>query len=195
MREAFPSIEDYGELVFTNDVMTRLFEPVIQGILNAIEVQLNRVTPPRKCDHLVLVGGFMSSLYLQRRIRDRFGNISAFKSSGKMGITAPADPGVAVLAGAVAYGLSQHRQLARHAPSYSPVSVLDKCMPATNGFHMTPVDVAAFKTQVLNCAESLRKCVDDCDSFVETVGLDEPSAWATEATTQRDHLFTSPSTA
>ncbi len=60
------------------------------------------------CDYLFLVGGFANSVLLQQRIRTEF-------AARVKKIIIPADPGAAVLTGAVSYGLDPSRIRARRA--------------------------------------------------------------------------------
>ncbi|KAJ3295465.1 hypothetical protein HK104_002653 [Borealophlyctis nickersoniae] len=97
----------------SDDVFIRLgdmlsfFDPIVTSILELIDAQLNRC-PGGRCDKLFLVGGFATSPYVEARIKERFaGKVSHF--------IYPAEPGAAIVKGAVLYGLNPRTISARRS--------------------------------------------------------------------------------
>ncbi|CAG8723057.1 3659_t:CDS:2, partial [Gigaspora rosea] len=70
------------------------FDPAINNIIILIAHQLSKCP---NCSVLFLVGGFGESVYLQRRIKEAFGD--------KIKISIPPNPATAILRGACEYGL------------------------------------------------------------------------------------------
>ncbi|RGB24266.1 hypothetical protein C1646_726562 [Rhizophagus diaphanus] len=75
----------------------RMFDPIVAKILCLIRTQLNA---NKNCKALFLVGGFSESKYLQARVRKEYGQ--KIKN-----IRVPTNPMVAIVKGAVQYGLRQ----------------------------------------------------------------------------------------
>ncbi|CAB4437247.1 unnamed protein product [Rhizophagus irregularis] len=73
-----------------------MFDPVVKRILKLIEVQLENCN--KKCSIMFLVGGFSQSIYLQKKIREKFKNVVKI-------ITLPTHPIATVVRGATLYGL------------------------------------------------------------------------------------------
>ncbi|KAK4702662.1 hypothetical protein P7C70_g3563, partial [Phenoliferia sp. Uapishka_3] len=64
---------EYGEIAIPGHVLRRdVFDPVIDQVLQLIEVQLEK-TPEKRVNGLILVGGFAASEYLFTRVRQAFG--------------------------------------------------------------------------------------------------------------------------
>ncbi|RHZ81663.1 hypothetical protein Glove_117g481 [Diversispora epigaea] len=78
-----------------NDVRS-MFDPVIEKILKLIQNQFGE-----DCSAMILVGGFSESKYLQSRIKNEFGA----RMNNK--IYVPPQPMVAIVKGAVKFGLNQ----------------------------------------------------------------------------------------
>ncbi|GIQ87358.1 heat shock protein 70 family protein [Kipferlia bialata] len=93
----------YGDsFIFTAPEMARVFDPVVDKVLALIEEQMRRLREEgaegeRELDAMLLVGGFSSSPYLVRRVRETFGERVQC-------IVNPPQPGSAVVIGAVHYG-------------------------------------------------------------------------------------------
>ena len=99
--EALASEQEGDDYVifFNHDLMTKLFDDVLNGILDAVQKQLKTLNGD--CDYIFLVGGFSESRYLQSRLNELFDTL---KSRTRLVI--PNDPSRAILGGAVAYGLN-----------------------------------------------------------------------------------------
>jgi Hsp70 protein len=86
-----------GYFYLDRETMDGLFGGVVEEAAATARRQLERAGG--RCDYLFLVGGFAASPLLQERIKNEFdGPVKR--------IVIPPNPGVAVLAGAVAYGLN-----------------------------------------------------------------------------------------
>jgi hypothetical protein len=79
-----------------HNLIISIFEPVIQKILHLIKAQLDNTH--ETCSAMFLVGDFIESKYLQKRIRQDF-------SHRVSNISVPSQPMAAVARGAVIYGL------------------------------------------------------------------------------------------
>ena len=75
-----------------------MFDPVIGRIIRLIRGQLHQSN--KKCSVLMMVGGFSESKYLQARIRQEFGKVVP-------NITIPIHPMIAIVKGAVRFGLQE----------------------------------------------------------------------------------------
>ncbi|PKY39927.1 actin-like ATPase domain-containing protein [Rhizophagus irregularis] len=73
-----------------------MFDPVVKRILKLIEVQLENCN--KECSIMFLVGGFSQSIYLQKKIREKFKDVVKI-------ITLPTHPIATVVRGATLYGL------------------------------------------------------------------------------------------
>ncbi|GAA5841891.1 hypothetical protein JCM3766R1_002529 [Sporobolomyces carnicolor] len=109
-----------GELVIPGRVLRRdVFDPVINQVLEIIDVQLSKV-PSKTVNALVLVGGLSSSQYLFQRVRKTYADRIKI-------IVRPRDSDVSVLKGAARYGLGK----ATVSSVISPRSYIMKCkLPA-----------------------------------------------------------------
>ncbi|RUO96982.1 hypothetical protein BC936DRAFT_141178 [Jimgerdemannia flammicorona] len=87
------------------DLKAKVFEPVILQVLNLIESQLEQV-PSHRLSAIFLVGGFGSSNYLYQRVNSAFG-------VRVPQILAPSRAGLAVVRGAVYFGLNPHAVISR----------------------------------------------------------------------------------
>ncbi|GJN93855.1 hypothetical protein Rhopal_006914-T1 [Rhodotorula paludigena] len=116
---------EYGELVIPGAVLKRdVFDPVVQQVLDIIEVQLAKV-PTQTVQALILVGGFAASEYLCARVHETFGHRIPI-------IAKPRDTDVATLQGAARYGLGLIGGKATVSSVISPRSYIMKCkLPAT----------------------------------------------------------------
>ncbi|EXX70473.1 hypothetical protein RirG_087050 [Rhizophagus irregularis DAOM 197198w] len=73
-----------------------MFDLVVKRILKLIEVQLENCN--KECSIMFLVGGFSQSIYLQKKIREKFKDVVKI-------ITLPTHPIASVVRGATLYGL------------------------------------------------------------------------------------------
>ncbi|CAG8643167.1 11249_t:CDS:2, partial [Racocetra fulgida] len=80
------------------DDVKAMFDPVVGKIIRLIHGQLNK--SEEECSVMFLVGGFSESRYLQSRIRQEFNGIVK-------NIPVPPNPIVAIVKGAVQFGLKQ----------------------------------------------------------------------------------------
>ncbi|GAA5878397.1 hypothetical protein JCM8547_007907 [Rhodosporidiobolus lusitaniae] len=115
---------EYGELVIPGSVLRRdVFEPVVQQVLDIIEVQLGK-TPGKKVHGLILVGGFAASEYLNARVYETFHDRIPI-------IARPRDCDVSTLQGAARYGLGLISGKPAVSSVISPRSYIMKCkLPA-----------------------------------------------------------------
>ncbi|BGP43264.1 hypothetical protein JCM10449v2_007292 [Rhodotorula kratochvilovae] len=116
---------EFGELVIPGSVIRRdVFEPVVQQVIDLIEIQLAKV-PGQQVQALILVGGFAASEYLCSRVQETFGARIPV-------IAKPRDTDVATLQGAARYGLGLIGGKATVSSVISPRSYIMKCkLPAT----------------------------------------------------------------
>ncbi|KAF9437624.1 Heat shock 70 kDa protein 12A [Entomortierella beljakovae] len=78
------------------ELKDKVFEPVVKQVLKLIDQQL---TSAKKCSAIFMVGGFGSSSYLLRRVKEEFGSRVGL-------ITSPYKPEMAVVCGAVYAGMN-----------------------------------------------------------------------------------------
>ena len=102
--------EGYGHLTISASQLRAIFDTSVDRVLSLIEEQLTQLASQGDggvaC--LFLVGGFAASPYLAKRVRERF-------SARIANIKTPPMPGVAVLEGAVLYGLAPAAITSRRA--------------------------------------------------------------------------------
>ncbi|RGB26163.1 hypothetical protein C1646_820575 [Rhizophagus diaphanus] len=82
----------------TSEEVKNMFDPIIARIIQLIRGQLNLNSD---CSAIILVGGFSESKYLQKRIKQEFNH--QVKS-----ISVPIHPMLAVVKGAVQFGIKEH---------------------------------------------------------------------------------------
>ncbi|RUS19399.1 LOW QUALITY PROTEIN: hypothetical protein BC937DRAFT_87552, partial [Endogone sp. FLAS-F59071] len=87
------------------ELKARVFEPVISQVLNLIEEQIRQI-PGQRLSAIFLVGGFGSSNYLYQRVLETF-------SSRVPKILTPPRAGLAVVRGAVYFGLNPRTVISR----------------------------------------------------------------------------------
>ena len=112
--------DDNDGLVLTYRTMSSLFQPIISRIYEIIKVVLD------KCDdinHIILVGGFAANNLLLQKIKSLFAKNSVIR--GK-------DPHLAVLKGAVQYGI--HRKLIKSRKMRQTIG-LETCVAFKSGIH------------------------------------------------------------
>nr|KAJ3416140.1 Heat shock 70 kDa protein 12A [Polyrhizophydium stewartii] len=107
--------QEHGDGVFgiPPDEMQAIFDGPVESTIRLVHKQLE-VAAGCNCDYLVLVGGFASSPYLAKRVRDEFAG--TFKQ-----VIVPNDPTAAVVRGAVLYGANPiliTRRCARNSYGY-----------------------------------------------------------------------------
>ncbi|RIA82724.1 hypothetical protein C1645_834921 [Glomus cerebriforme] len=96
------ALEEMEELEWIIDLSFEdvkvMFDPIVAKIIQLIRNQLNS---NNKCSAIILVGGFSESKYLQRRIRQEF-------EHQLKNISVPVYPMVAVVKGAIQFGIKEH---------------------------------------------------------------------------------------
>ena len=109
-----------GMLRLGANVMHDLFEPVVQEVIGHIK---NLLTKPslQRVEHLFLVGGFAESPLLQTAVRGAL--------EGRVRVIIPNDVGLAILKGAVLFGLDPTVIRIRRATQTYGVGVLNKFDP------------------------------------------------------------------
>ena len=79
-----------------------LFEPTLNGLVNETNKAFNLLSKVGvKCDYILLVGGYSKSIFLQQRIKDEYEILGKVKK-----VIHPVDPEIAVMCGAVYFGLN-----------------------------------------------------------------------------------------
>lgn len=106
-----------GMLRFSASVMQTLFEPVMNEIIGHIQNLLMKPTL-KHVEHLFLVGGFAESPLLQSSIREAL--------DGRVRVIIPNDVGLAILKGAVLFGLDPTVVRVRRSAYTYGVGVLNK---------------------------------------------------------------------
>src|SRR4051812_32849310 len=99
-KKEFIEDERDGHIELSRDDMLKLFDPVVEKIIDLIRKQINACESKllsEQIDRIFLVGGFASSEYLFQRIKDTFPYIT---------VTRPIEPGSAIMSGAVLCGLN-----------------------------------------------------------------------------------------
>jgi hypothetical protein len=91
---------DAYNLCLDRPTMEGLFQSALDGIVSKVRQHFQRLGGV--CDYLFLVGGFAASPLLQQRLQREFGALVRK-------VIVPPDPGSAVVAGAVSYGLDPER--------------------------------------------------------------------------------------
>ncbi|KAG0237219.1 hypothetical protein BGW42_001486 [Actinomortierella wolfii] len=95
---------DEGAMCLTADELKEnVFDPVVKKVLDLIQGQLNNAP---NCSAIFMVGGFGSSAYLLKRVKQAFGSIAKT-------ISAPYRPEIAVVKGAVYAGMGLKKITAR----------------------------------------------------------------------------------
>ncbi|KAG9068110.1 hypothetical protein KI688_011703 [Linnemannia hyalina] len=97
-------LEDGMLKLMVSELHERVFDPVVKDVLDLIEHQLNQT----HCEAIFLVGGFGSSRYLFDRVTAKFA------TSGRQ-VRVPPRAELAVVRGAVTYGLHQGSIISRVA--------------------------------------------------------------------------------
>ncbi|RIB03890.1 hypothetical protein C2G38_734848 [Gigaspora rosea] len=90
------------EIELDFDTVKKMFDTTINKIIRLIDnqlYQLKKLSNMRKCKAMFLVGGFSSSNYLIKRVREQFKRRVPY-------IASPQQPVVAIVKGAVTYGLN-----------------------------------------------------------------------------------------
>lgn len=134
-----------GMLRLAPQVMSEMFNPVLQNIVKHVQDLLNS---PNVDDvkFLFLVGGFAESPLLQQAIRDAF--------TSKMRIIIPNNVGLTILKGAVLFGLDPTVIRVRRSALTYGVGVLNKYIPDKH-----PRDKIVRKNGVMWCTDVFDKFV------------------------------------
>ena len=138
-----------GMLRLSAHVMQTLFEPIVNEVIGHIK---NLLTKPslQKVEHLFLVGGFAESPLLQHAVRSAL--------EGRVRVIIPNDVGLAILKGAVLFGLDPTVIRIRRATHTYGVGVLNKFDPLKHEQTKRVV-----KDGIVWCKDIFDKfvCVDD----------------------------------
>ncbi|CAB4434630.1 unnamed protein product [Rhizophagus irregularis] len=98
-KEYFDKMEEVDwNISLKFDDVKKMFDPIVKKIIKLIDSQLHLSN--NNCSAILMVGGFSESKYLQSRIKQEF------KSKVKL-ISIPPQPVIAVIRGAVEYGLRE----------------------------------------------------------------------------------------
>ncbi|XP_039282119.1 heat shock 70 kDa protein 12A isoform X2 [Nilaparvata lugens] len=136
-----------GQLRIHPSLMTELFRPTIERVIQHIEKVLSSPRVLNKITHLYLVGGFAESQILQQSIRDNFAK--------RLKVIIPQGVALSVLRGAVLFGLNPTTVSVRQARHTYGIGVLRKFI---DGVH--PVEKLVVK-------DGQEWCVDVLDPLVE----------------------------
>ena len=155
MSEVTQVTETNGYLVIGCDAARKLFEPVIELIKSHVTKLLADITG--HLDYIILVGGFADSPYLKEAMQGHFNQHI---------VLIPDDPELAVIKGAVKYGLDPHIITSRKAKKTYDVST------------MIPYDDRKHKSSKKVDTDTEAWCKDvfvpliheDDDVFINTVG-------------------------
>ena len=109
-----------GMLRFSANIMQALFEPILNAIIGHIQNLLTRASL-KNVEHLFLVGGFAESPLLQYSVREGL--------EGRVRVIIPNDVGLAILKGAVLFGLDPTVVRVRRSAYTYGVGVLNKFDP------------------------------------------------------------------
>ncbi|KAG0243097.1 Heat shock 70 kDa protein 12A [Actinomortierella wolfii] len=155
---------DEGVMLFeASELKEKVFDPVVKQVLDLIQGQLDSAT---NCSAIFLVGGFGSSAYLLKRVKQAFG--STVKT-----ISAPYRPEIAVVKGAVYAGMGLKKITARATRRCYGISVKS---PFERG--VDPPELMEISVEGLECRDrfysfvkqgqlvKVNECVSDSFYFV-----------------------------
>ena len=100
---------DGDYLIFKNEIWKKLFNFVVDPIMNHIEQLLRGPLTSKKFKYICLVGGLSCSKYFRSRIRDQFG----LKSRHRLDVIVPFKPMLSVVQGAAFLGITPNFVRAR----------------------------------------------------------------------------------
>jgi hypothetical protein len=112
-----------GMLRLTPDAMRRLYQPTLDAIKNCIEQILNKNTV-KDIEYMFLVGGFAESAMLQSEMRKEF--------SRRTKLVIPQEASLAILKGAVYFGLDPSTVTVRRSRQTYGVGVCRRFIPGTH---------------------------------------------------------------
>ncbi|KAL8934105.1 MAG: hypothetical protein Q9216_006076 [Gyalolechia sp. 2 TL-2023] len=99
-------------MMFTRDDMETLFDEQLEGIYSILDNQLNHLKsekPSKQVDYLVLSGGLGSSVYVKKKLTERYtNNKSRYTNAKHLQIYTADDPQTAVVQGLVLNEAQQH---------------------------------------------------------------------------------------
>ena len=87
-----------GKIILSTDVVLKLYSPVIENIKSHIQYQLNNQPQLAQLDYFLLVGGFAESTLLYEILKSTFSTVAP--------VISPSEAGLAIIKGAVTYGLN-----------------------------------------------------------------------------------------
>ncbi|PKY00051.1 actin-like ATPase domain-containing protein [Aspergillus campestris IBT 28561] len=103
-----------GHILLSSGDLQSLFDPVVSRIINLINTQVKAADKAygyRVINKIVIVGGFGASPYLQGALR-------RYTQSGKLLVTIPTNPELAVASGAALRGLHGHTTVTQRCPQH-----------------------------------------------------------------------------
>ncbi|GES97238.1 hypothetical protein GLOIN_2v1783276 [Rhizophagus clarus] len=109
---------------FNYNEIKSMFDPVVERILKLIELQLENCD--KKCSIMFLVGGFSQSVYLQKRIREKFNDVVR-------NISVPTHPIATVVRGAALYGLLLYDKVINNSDSEVRLKLTTRVLKFTYG--------------------------------------------------------------
>ncbi|KAL9002314.1 MAG: hypothetical protein Q9188_004752 [Gyalolechia gomerana] len=98
-------------MMFTRQDMEKLFDEQLEGIYSILDNQLNHLKshkPSKQVDYLVLSGGLGSSVYVKKKLTERYTNKSRYSNAKHLQIYTADDPQTAVVQGLVLNEAQQH---------------------------------------------------------------------------------------
>ncbi|KAF8488899.1 actin-like ATPase domain-containing protein [Gautieria morchelliformis] len=139
-----------GELAIPGNLLRReVFDPVVNQVLNLIEVQLKQISQP--LDALLLVGGFAGCEYLFKRVDAQFGQRIKV-------IARPSDADTATARGAAQYGLAR-RPLVSSVIAPRAYIMKVKLPAETEDWHKRPAYIRENNAGVPICENRLQYLV------------------------------------
>ncbi len=106
IREKLSNLQDGDDenICLKHEKVKQIFKPTLDSLISLVDEQFQELDRrSEKCDYIFLVGGFATSPFLQKRVKQRY----EYKKVQK--VVVPHDPGAAVLWGSVAYAKNPTR--------------------------------------------------------------------------------------
>ena len=144
--------DDDEVLVLPYTTMYSLFQPVISRISVVIKTVLRKLECS-KVTEIILVGGFATNRLLYQEISSIFPTITVRQNN---------DPLIAVLKGAVQYGI--HRKLIKSRKSLIAIGI-ETCVPFIEGIHNEQLKVSINGSEY--CKGIFLKCIEINESIEE----------------------------
>ncbi|KAG2203941.1 hypothetical protein INT47_007524 [Mucor saturninus] len=129
-------VDDYNMFFSYEELMERVFEPVVSKVIHLIQQQLDHPEARKPMDAIFMVGGFSKSPYLESRIRETFKDRASIISAAPRGE-------LAVVRGAVMLGLQPtivSQRIAKHTYGIQTRSRFD-CNEDPEEYRITGTDL------------------------------------------------------